>query len=127
VESFQPADQNGKASHCTPIPDGPELRRLIAYSTGFECLGFFETLSTGVAGADFKTLGTRAIAYPANRGFGSFSCRSVTLDGTTRLTSGHREVEITASQRKPIECRSIASVVCGRRVATGYVPEGFNR
>lgn len=125
VESDQAPDGDGKVSHVTPLGDGPELRRLISYSTGFECLGFFETVAAESEYSQVKELGSREIAYPADRGFGAYSTRKLTMSEPVTLTRGHRKVTVKASGEKPIAARSIASVLCGRKMPAGYIPKGF--
>lgn len=127
VESGEAPDAEGRVSHVTPLEHGPELARLLCYSTGFEVLGFFENLATPIPGGGWREIGTRGIPYPIDRGFGSFSVREFSATSPIEVTKGHRQVIAKASPEKPLALRSVAYPLCGRKMPECFTPAGFSR
>ena len=108
-----------------PIPSGPVIDSLVSYATGFECQGYFETLTEPTPGGGWHDLGTRTIDYPAERGFGSGSGEYITLHKPFELTKGFKAVKY--KPRTPWTVFAVASVLCGRKLPSGWVPEGFEK
>ncbi len=106
-------------SAVAPLRDTPELRALVAYGLGFECLGWFETV-VAVKNGQRAHLGTRPCAYDP-RGFAEESVRRLEVDRPFTVTAGHREKMLPPGK---YEFRQW--VLCGR-MNTGEVPEGFSR
>lgn len=104
-----------------PMKDGPDLRALIGYGVGYECLGYFETVQDMTG----RVLGTRPAQYPAGVGFGSYSATEFTHHRPFELTAGHRKVTIKASSRLPVKVLTTTNVLCGR--LTRSIPEGFSK
>lgn len=109
----------------TPLADSPELRALIGWGQGFECLGFYQNIATPVPGGGWRELGTEDIDYPGTRGFGAASIRERVLTSPLPLTKGHRSIVVKASPQKPVSLRLIAFVKSGRRLRD-VVPDGFS-
>jgi hypothetical protein len=125
VETGEPADAEGRVTHWTPLKDGPELRTLISYGTGFECLGYFESFTTPSAGGGWRDIGSREADYPIDRGFGARGAREWTWEAPVTLAAGHRVVILKTSPKAPMTVRGIVNVRCGRTTPKGFVPEGF--